>query len=100
MAMRNFWVKLKIDGRERVLEGGPTSKDGGFELTVYVNDGGESVRAVRVVGSADDAGNLTIVADREAPFRRTHDDPMLVVYANRATPFNNDAWPPLAEVGA
>ena len=43
--MRNYWVVVDIDGRETKLKGGPRSKDGGMDITLYIRDGGESVEA-------------------------------------------------------
>ena len=40
MAVRNFWVDADIDGRQTGLGGGPMSKDGGMDVTIYQRDGG------------------------------------------------------------
>jgi hypothetical protein len=60
MAMRNFWIRAAIDGRANDLQGGPMRKDGGFSVTVYVRNAGESVRALDISGRADDEGHLTL----------------------------------------
>ena len=53
MAVRNFWIEVEVDGRKTPVALGPVAKDGGFELTVYVRDAGESVEAATIVGCAD-----------------------------------------------
>ena len=40
MATRNFWLEANIDGRKTPMAGGPQAKDGGFDLTIYIRDGG------------------------------------------------------------
>jgi len=35
MAVRNWWIEADVDGRKTPLSGGPRSKDGGFQLTIY-----------------------------------------------------------------
>jgi hypothetical protein len=59
-AMRNFWIEGEVDGRRTSLAGGPRSKDGGFELAVYVRDKGSSEVAVRLSGRATRAGKLIL----------------------------------------
>lgn len=54
MAVRNFWIEADIDGRKTSLEGGPRSKDGGFNLTVYIRDHGSIAKALRVTGEEVD----------------------------------------------
>ena len=46
--MRNFWLTAYIDGRETLLEGGPRSKTGGMEATLYMRDDGCSVVACKM----------------------------------------------------
>ena len=48
MALRNFWIDSKIDGRETTLSGGPRSKDGGMSIKVLQRKNGEKVKAVEV----------------------------------------------------
>lgn len=48
MALRNFWVSARIDGRETELEGGPRAKDGGMSITVLQRDNGSKTKAVQV----------------------------------------------------
>lgn len=38
MAVRNFYVKANIDGRETTLAGGPANKDGGMRVNIYQRD--------------------------------------------------------------
>ena len=48
MAVRNFWVEADIDGRQTMLSGGPRSKDGGMDVTVYQRDEGQIKTAVEI----------------------------------------------------
>ena len=49
--VRNFWIELDVDGRSPIATG-PSSKDGGFELTIKMRDEGDVKKAVRLVGNA------------------------------------------------
>jgi hypothetical protein len=60
MAVRNFWIEANIDGHKTSLEGGPRSKDGGFNLTIYIRDRGSIARAVEVYGLAKSNGKLEL----------------------------------------
>jgi len=60
MAVRNYWISGKIDGRQTRLEGGPQSKEGGFELNVYMRNDGEVTLPVRVWGFAKADGTLRL----------------------------------------
>jgi hypothetical protein len=51
--VRNFWIEIVVDGKAQKVAVGPVSKTGGFDLTVYMNDGGESVEALVVLGRAN-----------------------------------------------
>ena len=53
MAVRNFWIAAEVDGRKTELTGGPGRKDGGFHLTVYMRDKGQSIKALQVSGIAE-----------------------------------------------
>jgi len=59
MAVRNFWLDATIDGRKTELSGGPRSKEGGFELTIYMRDRGSIRRALNVSGW-EHQGKLTL----------------------------------------
>ena len=48
MAIRNFWVTANIDGRGTKLAGGPRSKDGGMDITLYQRDNGCIETALRI----------------------------------------------------
>lgn len=47
MAVRNFWLDADIDGRATMLGGGPRSKDGGMDITVYQRNEGGILTAFR-----------------------------------------------------
>lgn len=61
MATRNFWIEANIDGRKTDLRGGPRSKDGGFDMTIYIRDAGGIVNAITVLGRERD-GRLSLTA--------------------------------------
>lgn len=65
MAMRNFWLEAKIDGRKNILTGGPRNKDGGMTAKIYVRDCGESVLGYKIVCRECDKDLVTIVYDAE-----------------------------------
>ena len=48
MAVRNFWIDADIDGRATMLGGGPRSKDGGMDITIYQRDEGGIKRAFTI----------------------------------------------------
>lgn len=48
MALRNFWIDSRIDGRNTILSGGPRSKDGGMHINVLQRKDGKKVKAVEV----------------------------------------------------
>lgn len=62
--VRNFWLELNVDGRSRV-ETGPRSKDGGFEFTILMRDGGDITRPMSVRGYVDRDGKLQLVAEHK-----------------------------------
>lgn len=48
MIIRNFWIDADIDGRQTMLSGGPRSKNGGMDITIYQRDEGSIETAVRI----------------------------------------------------
>ena len=36
MAVRNYWIEAKIDGRKTLLTGGPEGKQGGFFMRIHM----------------------------------------------------------------
>jgi len=62
MAMRNFWITGSVAGRKTKIATGPQGSGGGFSLTVYQNDGGKSIAAVRVRGWVMENGELVVEA--------------------------------------
>lgn len=46
--VRNFWIDADIDGRATMLGGGPRSKDGGMDITIYQRDEGGIKRAFTI----------------------------------------------------
>lgn len=61
MAMRNWWIEGKINGRKTALAGGPRAKDGGFKLTIRQRDKGQSEAALTVRGIVLEDGRLQLV---------------------------------------
>jgi hypothetical protein len=76
MAMRNFWIEADVDGRKTRLMGGPRSKDGGFKLTVYMRDDGDSVIAAHVRGTEVD-GRLFLSAYPDSDVTSEHTESRL-----------------------
>ncbi len=59
--VRNFWITADVDGRECEVTGvDPTSKDGGFTLTIYIKNAGYAENAIQVTGRAHGDGTLTL----------------------------------------
>jgi hypothetical protein len=63
MAIRNFYVKGNIDGRAAQLTGGPASKTGGLDLTIYQRCAGAVTTAIRVSCYEDNGVLVTSVFD-------------------------------------
>ena len=52
MATRNFYMKGRVDGRNTLLEGGPRSKDGGFEMQFLIRNEGSIEKLCKMQGYA------------------------------------------------
>ena len=65
MALRNFWLEAKIDGRKTELKGGPRNKTGGMRTKVYVRDQGVSVLACKIVCEECDGDLIVMVYDKD-----------------------------------
>lgn len=66
MAVRNFWIDVRVDGRETKLAGGPRSKDGGATVMIYQREIGGIRTAFQIKCKATPSGNLiTSVFDDE-----------------------------------
>ena len=63
--VRNFWVELDVDGRKSKVAAGPVSKDGGFNLTVKMRDGGEIIKPLAVRGWVRVGGKLALFINGE-----------------------------------
>jgi len=64
MPIQNFSIEYKInckiDGRKSRLLDGPTSEDGGFNLTIYQRSEGKKITALIVAGIVRDDGMLAL----------------------------------------
>ena len=58
MAVRNFYVRGNIDGRQTDIGGGPTGKTGGLVLHLTQRENGEIVEALQIVCKASYGGSL------------------------------------------
>ncbi len=58
--VRNSWVTLEVDGRERNIETGPRTKDGGMTAQFYVRNSGTVTKSVSVSTFADEDGTLSL----------------------------------------
>ena len=63
MAMRNWWIEADIDGRKTPMSGGPRGKGGGFYLTIYQRENGESRKAMTIQGHVTVSGELQLSVD-------------------------------------
>lgn len=63
MAVRNFYVDCKIDGRSTTLTGGPQNKEGGMRLVITQRNNKGIVKAITVECYAYDGDLQTIVYD-------------------------------------
>ena len=61
-SIRNFWIEAEIDGRKEILRGGPSSKDGGLTLRVFIRDNASVVHALTIDGHARPDGELELTA--------------------------------------
>lgn len=61
MAVRNFWLGARIEGRDEELKGGPPAPDGGFKQTVHIRNLGKMKVAVTVDGEVGPDGALRVV---------------------------------------
>ena len=48
MAVRNFYIDARIDGRKTDLSGGPASKNGGMEIVITQRQNGRIVTAFEI----------------------------------------------------
>jgi len=60
--VRNFWLKLSVDGKTSRVETGPQAKDGGFQLVILQRDKGGITRTMEVYGRALSNGSLILQA--------------------------------------
>lgn len=60
MAVRNFYVAGKIDGRASMIGAGPARKDGGMSATISVRHDGEIVNVARLAAFALADGRLVL----------------------------------------
>jgi hypothetical protein len=61
--VRNFWIELEIDGRKTRIATGPEARDGGFHLTVFMRDHGETKEALIVNGAVTGGYSLDLHAE-------------------------------------
>lgn len=61
--VRNFWIEGSTDGRASAIKGGPVSKDGGIDLTIYQRTAGDVMKAASIYGIARSDGTLALVIE-------------------------------------
>lgn len=52
MAVRPFYMEANVDGRTSQLSGGPKSKGGGMDVTIYQRDNGDISKVFRIKSSS------------------------------------------------
>lgn len=65
--LRNFWVAGVVDGRKCPISGGPRSRDGGVNLTVYQRNNGRAAVALTIEGTASRDGTLRLAIKARLP---------------------------------
>jgi len=60
MAVRNYWIEAKIDGRKTLLTGGPEGKQGGFFMRIHMRAEGGVTKVLEVEGMATKDGRLDL----------------------------------------
>jgi hypothetical protein len=65
--VRNFWLELSVDGNASKVGTGPRAKDGGFELSILMRDGGGIKRALSVRGYEDNGVLKLCVGTNDTP---------------------------------
>lgn len=63
MAVRNFYIDARIDGRKTALAGGPAGKTGGMEVFVTQRSNGDITRAVTIKCVEQDGDLFTEIYD-------------------------------------
>lgn len=61
MALRNFWVNVKVDGYKTELHGGPRARDGGMKINVLQRENGSKKDAVEINCFENDGKLITAV---------------------------------------
>lgn len=64
MAVRNFWIDADIDGRVTELCGGPKSKEGGMNVTLYQRDRVAITVALSITCEEENGKLFTRVCDK------------------------------------
>lgn len=59
--VRNFWIEAEVDGRKTPIKFGPTGKDGGFHLIVYIRNQGEAEKIAGIEGDTSRDGKRLIL---------------------------------------
>ena len=52
MAVRPFYMEAYVDKRDSKLSGGPRSKGGGMDVTIYQRDNGDISKVFRIESSS------------------------------------------------
>ena len=56
--IQNFYIEANIDGSKEPLKGESKGKDGGFSLSIYQRNNGETNKIIQVDGFARGDGTL------------------------------------------
>ena len=63
--VRNFWMSARVDGRNTGIASGPTSKDGGMDVTMLVRKDGSVSKGLSLICRNVDGENRILVIDDE-----------------------------------
>jgi len=61
--VRNFFIKVKVDGKQKTVATGPRGKDGGLYIRLYQRDNGEVTNPISIWCHVNQKGELITEVD-------------------------------------
>lgn len=83
MAVRNFWINARVDGRRTNVAGGPRARDGGMSVTIYLRSEGAVKKALSIECNAFDDGTLVVKCEPQLPFHYRRGETTFQIEAKR-----------------